>query len=159
MKFKRELKKLQKTEIEWGWIDGRAYNRSDINCRGGIPYAMIAIKNEYGGYTKNMKTGSFIYIPPRPYFQQSTSASVSSVIKSSASVYTLLFTGGDYKAKLKMIGNDQVDVLKKTIAKNNLKALHPKTVKIKKSTKQLVDTGALVKNISSKVIYKRAGYE
>ena len=33
-KIARDVRKLAKTEIEWGWINGKAYNKGDINGRG-----------------------------------------------------------------------------------------------------------------------------
>ena len=158
-KLQRDIKKIDKTEIEWGWINGKAYSKSDINKRGGIPFALIAIRNEFGGYAKNMKTSKFVYIPARPYFQQSTKSSVSYSKREVAEVFRLVMVGGDYKSHLQTIANAQVDILKKSIAQNNMKSLHPKTVAIKDSSKQWDDTGQLIKNISAKVIYKRSDYK
>lgn len=158
-KLQRELKKIDKTEIEWGWINGKAYNKADINKRGGIPFALVAITNEFGGYTMNMKTNKYVYIPARPYFQQSTRESTSYIQREVGDVFRLVMTGGDYKSQLNAIANAQVDILKKSIASNNMKSLHPKTVAIKDSTKQWDDTGQMIKNITAKVIYKRADYK
>ena len=158
-KIKRDSNKIFKTEIEWGWINGKAYNKSDINKRGGIPFALIAIRNEFGGYTKDNRTGKFIYIPSRPYFQQSIKDSVKDIAGSVGTVFTALLTGNEYKSHLQAISNSQVGILKASIAKNNMRPLHPKTVGIKDSTKQWDDTGQLIKNISSKVIYKRSDYK
>lgn len=158
-KLQRNAKKFGKTEIEWGWINGRAYHKGDINKRGGIPYALVAIRNEFGGYTMNMKTNKYVYIPARPYFQQSTPMSVASAKGSVAQVYLMVLTGGDYKSHLKAISNDQVDILKASIARNNMRPLHPKTVAIKDSTKQWDDTGQLIKNITGRVVYKRADFK
>lgn len=157
-KIQREFNKINKTEIEWGWINGKAYSKNDINKRGGVPYALIAIRNEFGGYTKNMKTNKYVYIPARPYFQQSTKNSVLYSENNVAEVFRLLMVGGDYKAQLNLIAEAQVGILKKSIAQNNMKALHPKTVAIKDSSKQWDDTGQLIKNISARVIYKRSDY-
>ena len=158
-KLQRDLKKIDKTEIEWGWINGKAYNKADINKRGGIPFALIAINNEFGGYAKDMRTSKYVYIPSRPYFQQSTKNSVSYAKKEVADVFRLVMAGGDYKAHLQAIANAQVDILKKSIAQNNMTPLHPKTVAIKDSSKQWDDTGQMIKNITAKVVYKRSDYK
>lgn len=157
-KLQRTLNKIDKTEIEWGWINGKAYSKGDINKRGGIPFALVAIRNEFGGFVQNMKNNKFVYIPARPYFQQSTRDSITYTAREASKVFELVMTGGDYKSHLNTIANAQVDILKKSIATNNMKSLHPKTVAIKDSTKQWDDTGQLIKNISAKVIYKRADY-
>lgn len=156
--LQRTLNKLNKTEIEWGWINGKAYNKGDINKRGGVPYALIAIRNEFGGYVKQHKLNKFVYIPARPYFQQSTKGSVTYVKRNSAKVFMLAVMGGDYKSHLQTIANAQVDILKESISRNNMKPLHPKTIAIKDSDKQWDDTGKLIENITAKVIYKRADY-
>lgn len=157
-KIKRQMSKVDKTEIEWGWINGKAYPKSDINKRGGIPFALVAIRNEFGGFTKDLRTNKFLYIPARPYFQQSTKASVTYMKQEVAGVFRALITGSDYKAQLQSIANAQVCIVKNSIAQNNMKSLHPKTVAIKESSKQWDDTGQLIKNITAKVIYKRADF-
>lgn len=158
-KLQRSLKKIDKTEIEWGWINGKAYPKSDINNRGGIPYAIVAIHNEFGAYVKNMKTSKFIYIPSRPYFQQSTNKSVAYAKSEVEEVFRLALTGGDVKGHLQTIANGHVDILKSSIAQNNMKGLHPKTIAIKKRATHWEDTGKLIQNITGRVIYKRSDYQ
>lgn len=158
-KIARDVRKLAKTEIEWGWINGKAYNKGDINGRGGIPYALIAINNEFGGYAVNYKNSKYVYIPSRPYFRQSIPDSVTYMPANVKDAVMLMFVGGDYKTKLNAIGLAQVGIVKASVAKNNMKGLHPKTVAIKGGQRQWHDTGKMVENITHKVIYKRADYQ
>ena len=128
-KLQRRLKKVAKTEVEWGWINGKAYPKSDINGRGGIPYAIVAIHNEYGSYVKNHKNkGKYIYIPPRPYFQQSTRSSASYLLTEAHDIASNVLLDGDYQLKLKEVGEANVGILKASIARQNMTPLHPKTI-------------------------------
>lgn len=158
-KIQRAINKVAKTEIEWGWINGKAYNKGDINGRGGIPYALVAITNEFGGYAVNKKTSKYVYIPARPYFQQSVKSSTTYMKAEAGDVLVLALTGGDYKSKLESIAQAQVGIVKSSIAQNNMRSLHPMTIGIKGHGKQWMDTGQLIKNITAKVIYKRADYQ
>lgn len=156
-KIIRDSKRLAKTEVTWGWINGKAYNAGDTHGRKGIPYAVIATRNEYGGYYKNMETDKYIYIPSRPYFQQSTKGSVNSIAKSSKDVVDLLFKGENFREKLDEIGKNQVEEVKKSVARNNFVTLHKKTIALKDSSRQWYDTGAMMKNVTHKVKYHRGG--
>ncbi|WP_378347316.1 hypothetical protein [Acinetobacter baumannii] len=159
-KLQRRLKKLAKTEVEWGWINGKAYPRNDINGRGGIPYAIVAIHNEYGAYVKNAKAnGKYIYIPPRPYFQQSTQSSASYLLTEAHDIASNVLLDGDYQLKLKEVGEANVGILKASIARQNMTPLHPKTIGFKGDDTQWRDTGKMIENISSKVVYKRSDYK
>ena len=70
-----------------------------------------------------------------------------------------LFEGKPYLNVLKFIGQDMVDNIKKSVAKQNFKKLHPKTINIKNKSTQWVDSGRMLDNITYKVTYKRAGVE
>lgn len=158
--LQRRLKKVAKTEVEWGWINGKAYPRSDINGRGGIPFAIVAIHNEFGSYVKNMKNnGKYLYIPPRPYFQQSTQNSASYLASEARELAEAVLIDGTYKAKLKELGEGNEGILKGSIARQNMIPLHPKTIGYKGDDTQWKDTGLMIKNISSQVVYKRADYK
>jgi len=158
--LKRRLAKVAKTEVEWGWINGKAYPKGDINGRGGIPFAIVAIHNEYGAYVKNPKNnGKYLYIPPRPYFQQSTKVSSSYLTTEAHDIASHVLLDGDYQLKLKEVGEANVGILKASIARQNMTPLHPKTIGIKGDDTQWRDTGKLLENISSKVVYKRADYK
>lgn len=157
-KISRDLRKIEKTEIEWGWINGKVYNKGDINGRGGVPYALVAIRNEFGGYTLR-KDGKYIYIPARSYFQQSTEISKRKSVGKIEDVYDDLFQGRDTKQSLKILANEQVKAVHESVDRNNMKALHPKTAAIKGSTRQWHDTGKMMENVTAKVIYKRSDYK
>lgn len=158
--LKRRLNKAAKTEVEWGWINGKAYSRGDINGRGGIPFAIVAIHNEFGAYVKNNKnSGKLLYIPPRPYFQQSTQASASYLLTEAHDIASNVLLDGDYQLKLKEVGEANVGILKGSIARQNMTPLHPKTIGYKGDDTQWRDTGEMIKNITSKVVYKRADYK
>lgn len=158
-KLKRDLRKIQITEVEWGWINGKAYPKSDINGRGGIPFAIVAIHNEFGAYVKNMRDGKFHYVPPRPYFQQSIRAAKGVSGSESVKVFKALLSGKEYKTHLQAIAEANAATVKASIARQNMKRLHPKTIGYKGHDTQWKDTGELTKNITGKVIYKRADYK
>lgn len=154
----RELKKVDKTEVDFGWINGKKYPSNDpATARGGVYIASIAYMNEKGHYTIN-NDGAVIYTPARPYVQQSLH-NVSFLPDSMERVLLNVFNGLDYRPVLNFIGQDMVDNIKKSVAKQNFKKLHPKTINIKSSSTQWVDTGRMLDNITYKVTYKREGVE
>lgn len=157
-KVVRELNKLDKTEVDFGWINGKKYPATDpAKSRRGVYIASIAYMNEKGHYTINNQ-GNVIYTPARPYVQQSLH-DVWFLTDSMTMVLENLFDGKPYKNVLNFIGQDMVDNIKKSVSKQNFKKLHPKTVGIKNSSIQWIDSGKMLDNITYKVIYKRAGVE
>jgi hypothetical protein len=155
-KLKRRLEKIQKTEVEFGWLDESKYSRTDpARARRGISIATIAHRNEYGGYTVN-NDGRPIYIPSRPYFRQSLNNS-SFLSETSHMLMERVVSGGNYKSVLNFMGKELVDNFKKSVARQNFKALHEKTVNIKGSKTQWVDTGQLVKSFSYEVKMQKGG--
>lgn len=154
----RELNKVDKTEVDFGWINGKKYPANDpAKSRRGVYIASIAYMNEKGHYTINNK-GAVIYTPARPYVQQSLD-SVSFLPDSMATVLENVFNGVPYRNVFNFIGQDMVDNIKKSVSKQNYKKLHPKTVNIKNSLRQWIDSGRMLDNITYKVTYKRAGVE
>ena len=154
----RELNKLDKTEVDFGWINGKKYPMNDpAKSRRGVYIASIAFMNEKGHYTFNNK-GRTIYVPARPYVQQSLH-DVGFLADSMTMVLENLFVGVTYRNVLNFIGQDMVDNIKKSVSKQNYKKLHPKTVNIKNSSIQWIDSGRMLDNITYKVTYKRAGVE
>lgn len=157
-KILRELNKLDKTEVDFGWINGKKYPANDpAVSRRGVFIASIAYMNEKGHYTIN-NDGKVIYVPARPYVQQSLH-DVSFLPDSMGRVLQNLFEGKPYNNVLNFIGQDMVDNIKKSVSKQNFKKLHPKTVNIKNKSTQWVDSGRMLDNITYKVTYKRAGVE
>ena len=154
----RELNKLDKTEVDFGWINGKKYPMNDpAKSRRGVYIASIAFMNEKGHYTINNK-GRTIYVPARPYVQQSLH-DVWFLTDSMTMVLENLFEGKTYRNVLNFIGQDMVDNIKKSVSKQNYTSLHKKTVNIKGSSAQWVDSGKMLDNITYKVTYKRAGVE
>lgn len=152
----RELNKVDKTEVDFGWINGKKYPTSDpAKSRRGVYIASIAFMNEKGHYSIN-NDGNVIYIPARPYVQQSLN-DVSFLPDSMVMVLENVFNGVPYNNVLRFIGQDMVDNIKKSVSKQNYKKLHPKTVNIKKSSIQWIDSGRMLDNITYKVTYKRSG--
>lgn len=157
-KVVRELNKLDKTEVDVGWINGKKYPTNDpAVSRRGVYIASIAYMNEKGHYSINNE-GNVIYIPARPYVQQALH-DVWFLTDSMTMVLENLFDGKPYKNVLKFTGQDMVDNIKKSVSKQNFKKLHPKTISIKNSSTQWVDSGRMLDNITYKVTYKRAGVE
>lgn len=155
-KILRDLKKLDKTEIDVGWINGQKYPSNDpAKSRRGVFIASIAYINEKGQYSIN-NDGKVIYVPARPYFQQSLH-DVSFLTDSMSKVLENLFNGIPYRNVLNFMGQDMVDNVKKSVAKQNFKTLHPKTINIKNKSTQWVDSGRMLNNISYKVTYKKEG--
>jgi len=157
-KIVRELNKLDKTEVDVGWINGKKYPMNDpAVARRGVYIASIAYMNEKGHYSINNE-GNVIYVPARPYVQQALH-DVWFLTDSMTMVLENLFDGKPYRNVLKFIGQDMVDNIKKSVSKQNFKKLHPKTINIKNSSTQWVDSGRMLDNITYKVTYKRAGVE
>lgn len=157
-KITRELKKLDKTEVDFGWINGKKYPSNDpAKSRRGVYIASIAYMNEKGHYSINNE-GNVIYIPARPYVQQSLH-DVWFLADSMSMVLENLFDGKPYRNVLNFIGQDMVDNIKKSVSKQNFKKLHPKTANIKDKSTQWVDSGKMLDNITYKVTYKKAGVE
>lgn len=157
-KVTRELKKLEKTEVDFGWINGKKYPSNDpAKSRRGVYIASIAYMNEKGHYSINNE-GNVIYIPARPYVQQSLH-DVWFLADSMSVVLENLFDGKPYRNVLNFIGQDMVDNIKKSVSKQNFKKLHPKTINIKDKSTQWVDSGRMLDNITYKVTYKKAGVE
>lgn len=154
----RELNKVDKTEVDFGWINGKKYPANDpATSRRGVYIASIAYMNEKGHYTINNQ-GNVIYVPARPYVQQSLH-NISFLADSLVMVLENVFEGKVYRNVLNFIGQDMVDNIKKSVSKQNYKKLHPKTVNIKNSSIQWIDSGRMLDNITYKVTYKRAGVE
>lgn len=154
----RELNKVDKTEVDFGWINGKKYPMNDpAVSRRGVYIASIAYMNEKGHYSINNE-GGVIYVPARPYVQQSLH-DVWFLADSMAMVLENVFDGKTYRNVLNFIGQDMVDNIKKSVSKQNFKKLHPKTISIKNSSTQWVDSGRMLDNITYKVTYKRAGVE
>ena len=130
----RELNKLDKTEVDFGWINGKKYPVTDpAKSRRGVYIASIAYMNEKGHYTIN-NDGKVIYTPARPYVQQSLH-DVWFLADSMTMVLENLFDGKPYKNVLNFIGQDMVDNIKKSVSKQNYQKLHPKTINIKNNNK------------------------
>lgn len=154
----RELNKVDKTEVDFGWINGKKYPMNDpAVSRRGVYIASIAYMNEKGHYSINNE-GNVIYVPARPYVQQSLH-DVWFLADSMTMVLENVFEGKPYRNVLNFIGQDMVDSIKKSVSKQNFKKLHPKTINIKNSSTQWVDSGRMLDNITYKVTYKRAGVE
>ena len=154
----RELNKLDKTEVDFGWINGKKYPMNDpAKSRRGVYIASIAFMNEKGHYTINNQ-GRTIYVPARPYVQQSLH-DVWFLADSMVMLLENLFDGKPYKNVLNFIRQDMVDNIKKSVSKQNYQKLHPKTINIKNKSTQWVDSGKMLDNITYKVTYKRAGVE
>lgn len=157
-KILRELKKLDKTEIDVGWINGKKYPSNDpATSRRGVFIASIAYMNEKGHYTIN-NDGAVIYTPARPYVQQALH-DVWFLADSMSMVLENLFEDKPYRNVLNFMGQDMVDNIKKSVSKQNFKKLHPKTINIKNKSTQWVDSGRMLDNITYKVTYKREGVE
>lgn len=154
----RELNRLDKTEVDFGWINGKKYPMNDpAKSRRGVYIASIAYMNEKGHYSINNE-GNVIYVPARPYVQQSLH-DVWFLADSMTMVLENVFEGKPYRNVLNFIGQDMVDNIKKSVSKQNFKKLHPKTINIKNSSTQWIDSGKMLDNITYKVTYKRAGVE
>ena len=152
----RDLKKLDKTEVDFGWINGKKYPSNDpAKSRRGVFIASIAYMNEKGHYSIN-NDGRVIYVPARPYVQQSLH-NISFLSDSMVKVLENLFEGLPYRNVLNFIGQDMVDNIKKSVSKQNFKKLHPKTINIKGKSTQWVDSGRMLDNITYKVTYKKEG--
>lgn len=154
-KIRRELAKLQKTEVKWGWINHKKYPMSDKNGRGGVYVASIATANNFGGYAKGYKTNDMTYIPARPYFEQAIEMSKQFNELESEAMFHRVLCQLPYKHILKGIGDTNAEYIKKSIAMQNMAKLSPKAIAIKGNSQQWDDTGLLIRSISASVKYVR----
>lgn len=156
-KMKKVANKVKATEIEYGWINGKKYPRNDISVsRRGLTIATVAYMNEYGSYSVN-NDGATIYIPSRPYFQQSlhmvkkhTETNILHV------AYSIINGNLQNRYHFENVGERLKETILKSIDKQNYKELSTKTVNIKGHDYQWEDTGRMLDNITYKVTYKRA---
>lgn len=157
--IKRNLNRLNKTEIKYGWVNGRTYPANDKHGRAGVPVAEIAARNNFGGYIQNYKTLEYNYIPARPYVQQAVLMSKQfNALESEALLHRVLHNL-PYKHILQGMAETNAEYIKKSIEMQNMAPLKEKTVNLKGGSQQWNDTGFMMRNITGKVVYKAAGYK
>lgn len=157
-RIQREFKKLNKTEIDFGWIGNQKYPTKDGSIdRRGMSVAQVAQRNEFGSYAVN-NDGKTIYIPERPYFRQAVNNTHKFIKFNIEMILEAVLKGDKYNDILKYTGQDLVDNVKSSVAKQNYKKLHEKTINIKGNSTQWINTGRLLDSIQYKVTYKRADY-
>ena len=152
-KVRRELAKLNKTEIKFGWINGAKYSAADQHGRKGLYVAEVASRNNYGSYTTDAKTARTIYIPARPYMEQAVQMCKQfNELESEVLLHRVLHSL-PYRHILKGMAETNAGYIKKSIAMQNMQGLHKRTIAMKGHNTQWDDTGVLMRNITGRVKY------
>lgn len=124
-RFVRELERARVSEVVVGILDGEI--------------AEYGAYNEYG-------TGD---IPSRPFMRASFDENIGRINADIAQQYDLVATGKKttYDA-LRRIGENHQDRVKRKIGSNMQPANAPSTIRQKKSSRTLIDTGAMLNSVN-----------
>lgn len=111
----------------------------------GQPLADVATINEYGSPERN--------IPSRPFMRQTFDASVNLVVDFIARQMDAIFQGrSDVRSSLTKMGIWYVGEIKKMFTRGDFAPNAPSTIRLKGSSKPLIDTGRLRQSINHEVI-------
>ena len=148
--IEKNLKSLNNSHIEWGWINEKTYPSGDVANRDSIKIAEIARINEYGGLSKS-RDGKVVRIPARPYFRQALIATESRVVKSITDIVQAVLHNKPYQHLLEQQARLAALDIILSIKKQNMTPLAQKTIKIKGHDIQWIDTGVMLSNITYRV--------
>lgn len=140
--IKTQIKRLQGTEITVG-VQGQEARLKDPDS--GATLADIAAYNHFG--TK--------HIPPRPFLQlalDNNQKQINDFIDKNLN-YLMTRKGAQAPAALNRIGAFLVGQIQREINSNIQPANAPSTIKAKKSSRTLVDTGRLRSSITYEIRY------
>lgn len=137
----RQLKSLKNKTIEAGIL-----NNAGTNSETGTLIAEYAHYNEYG--TK--------HIPARPFMSTTFDEQNSNWVKSLDSILEKLINSNniDIDKSISLVGEQVVNDIKEKITSNIPPTLNLVTIKRKKSSKTLIDTGNMRDSINFKIVNK-----
>lgn len=137
----KQLKSLKNKSIEAGVLSNAGDNQET-----GTLIAEYAYYNEYG--TK--------HIPARPFMSMTFDEQNSNWVKSLDSILEKLVNNNnvDIEKSISLVGEQVVNDIKEKITSNIPPALKTSTIKRKKSSKTLIDTGNMRDSINFKIVDK-----
>lgn len=129
--FMRELQRAKTVEVVVGLLEGPTNN--------GVSIAEYGAYNEYG-------TGT---IPSRPFMRESFDENIGKINADIYQEYDNVMTGKKtVYAALSTVGMKHQDRVKRKIGSNMKPANAPSTIKQKKSSRTLIDTGAMINSVN-----------
>lgn len=128
--FIRQLEQARRIEVVVGILEG--YTNGDATI------AEYAACNEYG--TENIPERSFM----RTSFDENVSKIQNDMNNEAGKV---MASQSDVRSALSVIGMKHVDRVKRKIGSNIQPANHPETIRRKKSSRTLIDTGAMLNSV------------
>lgn len=137
-KMAKDVKLLNRRHIRFGWFDGKTYPATHDNA--GLTYAQVAYYQDFG-----------VGLAQRPYFRQSTNITKYGHRQEIASIFGTATRGGDTILKLEKLAEGIHNDYRKSVARQNYKALSPVTVAIKGHGYQMVDSTLMTQNYQAKV--------
>lgn len=137
--FDKLLERLAKTKISAG-----VFADAGTNSKSGTSVVDYAYYNEYGTDK----------IPARPFMSLTADAQKDNWANLMAASFDKIVAtqGGSVDRELGRIGERMINDIKETISSNIAPVNAPSTIKRKKSSRTLIDTGYLRSSISSKII-------
>lgn len=130
----KKLEKLQKAEIHAGILHDVLNSGTSV-----IDYAIF---NEFGTST----------IPARSFLNSSFKENETKYMAKSWKIYEKALSGADVTLDLERLGEEVANDIKVKISSNIPPELKPATIKRKKSSKTLIDSGILRSSITSRVV-------
>lgn len=146
-KIKKELLKLKsKPFVKNGILEGPGSKLYED----GLKIVDVAKINEFGAVSSKG-----VVIPSRPFLRQSFDKNKNTYIRIINKGYDDIYSGGKtVKSVLDRVGLQMETDTKKEIQAGEFKPNSPSTIKNKKSSRPLVDTGQLINSIVSKTFIK-----
>jgi hypothetical protein len=142
-RFFKELEALAKLQVRVGYAHGE-----DSDEDSGADLADVAMWNELG----TART------PPRPFLRQSVDANAAR-ITAMCKAQVKRIASGESSAKdaLQALGNMQVGLIQDTIRNGGFAPNAPSTIKRKKSSRPLINTGNLRQSVKFTIVPKEGG--
>lgn len=140
----RNLEKINRVEVRYGWWDRKRYPRR--HRARGLSIAQIAYFNEFGTFSNGKR-----HIPPRPYLTQ-TGLMLPHLIKSDIIAYfrDAIFSEHFTTVALSSIPAKVHSAFEAIVGTG--KALSQKTVDLKGSDEHWRETGRLLDNFQAKLV-------
>lgn len=145
-----EIKKTKTSKEEQAAGRGKAKFKKGRSHKGGINLADVATFMEFG--TRS--------IPSRPFMKQAFDENYDRIVSFIEAQHKQVLAGTQtVEDGLKKIGVFFEGIVKQQFTKGKFKALKPATIKRKKSSRPLIDTGRLRQSITNRVVMGEEGGE
>lgn len=142
-------------KFEVGTRQANAYRR--INKDGSFANGGRFVKKSKSNFVTTHTVGSHIVIIPQRSFMRSTyNEKEKTITQGAVNVARTASNGGDFEQSVKKLGQLVEGAIKRKIAQGPFKPNSPSTIRRKKSSRPLIDTGHMRQSIRYKV-RKRGG--